>query len=150
MTNLEALTAGFLACGVPTESFVLVGSAPLAVHQVRDVSDLDVLVLTWHVEIGEFIGSNRIRAQGVTYDGVRQVVHVDTPAGVVDLLHRMPRIGLSNEEVYSAGAWWPIAGRAVRVCSPRHSLAVKALAPSRPKHLADMLSLASIIANEAR
>lgn len=150
----------------PLDSFVLVGSAALAARGVRDVNDLDVLVLEPQLWLDiERLGKPvdirpnpdpayqpGARAQQAGEPPRARVVQRRrTPAGFIDFLDELPRIAQCiTPEMTLADSAQIYVGQDVRprrIVSLRHCLAIKALA-GRPKDIGDMVQLAQLIALE--
>lgn len=149
------------------ESFVLVGSAALAARGVRDVNDLDVLVLEPQLwldipRLGEPVDIRPnndpayqpgVRAQQAGGEPPRaRVVHRRrTASGVIDFLDDLPRIAqcITPEMALEDSALICVGQdvRPRRIVSLRHCLAIKALA-GRPKDVDDMMKLAVLIMAE--
>jgi hypothetical protein len=89
---------------VGPEDAVLVGSAPLAIREIRDVNDLDVLVRS---EVFDVLRE----VSGVLGDGADRMVVFQTPEGlsiqITDrLLNHAATAGITEEDVWSAAEEW--------------------------------------------
>lgn len=110
--------------GWSRDDYVITGSACLAVRGVRDVNDLDLLV------------------RMLLWDATEELAR--TPQ--FDFFLNVPRLHYCDEIFEQADCF-----DGYNIISLRHCLAIKALVPrSRPKDVRDILSLATLIAEEEK
>lgn len=144
----------YVAAVLQPKDFVLIGSATLAARGIRDVNDLDVLVRPsrWVLVKAKFAEGYWPAASSdaevpeydpdLDADGKpREILRT----GQHDFMMTPPRIvgAVTAADVFQDAQYF----EGFQVGSPRHCLAIKALAGRKKDH-ADMTSLAALIALE--
>jgi len=151
---LSSLPAAFLRA---RSGFVVCGSGPMAVRGMRDVHDLDLLVdmnLWDRLESGEFqneegrLGGCSGFVRSEKYG--RTIYHAFRAGMAIDVFATTPRMDETHDHMVSAGVErYQVPGVGLVSFQPlRGVLAIKALCPSKPKHLADMISISQRLAIE--
>lgn len=134
--------------------FVVCGSGPMAVRGMRDVHDLDLLVsmnLWDRFEAGEFAAPTDAHGGFVRSDKYDRVLYKAFSHGqAIDVFATTPRMDQTHVAMIDQGVErYQIPGVGLVAFQPlRGVLAIKALCPSKPKHIADMISLSQRIAIE--
>ena len=134
----------------PSDQFILVGSACLAVRGVRDVHDLDVLIDRSLLYSANTFVNTRSYVKDRPAARLQPYLDEDAPWSEYDFFTEPPRLTLYTiESIRERADTVFVQGRKVLVQSPYHTLAIKALVhPPRKKDIADMKLLAEIIADE--
>ena len=151
---LASLPGAFLRA---RSGFVVCGSGPMAVRGMRDVHDLDLLVdmnLWDRLESGEFsepearVGACSGFERSEKYG--RTIYHAYRCGRTIDVFATTPRMDETHDHMVVAGVErYQVPGVGLVAFQPlRGVLAIKALCPTKPKHLADMISIAQRLAIE--
>lgn len=140
----------------PRDSFVLCGSASLAVRGIRDVHDLDLMVRPeimeeTHALVREHGEKGHSERYAVGAGGEPRLVRLECG---LDFWTEHPRTANVADfaRTLACADLFEVQGRAVNVLSLRHTLAIKALAmrTTRSKDLPDMVWLSRLIEDEER